>query len=406
VDERAGYRRCVRVKLGLLIAVVALAVAACGGDDRKTESAGKDNSGDAGETIKIGVLVPLSGDNARFGAEMLNAAQLAADDLNSADGVLGRRIEIVPGDDGCDPNAAGPAAEKLAAAGIAGVAGGYCSGAAVPASAALDAKGIPYLSAYATNPAVTDRGLRTVFRIPGRDDEQAIFAARFLAGPGQVRRLAILHDNSLYASYLAEQIRAANDELKLGVQIVFFDAIVPGQSDYRSTLRAIAASRADTLYYAGYHAEMSVILRQVKELALPARVVGSDAIADPAIIEAAGAAAEGVVAIAHLIPELLPSAGAFIQTYTERFGAPPGPSGVYEYDAVRTLANAIFWAGSTEPKDIIEALRTTRHEGLIGEIAFDAKGDRQSTLYVTAIVREGKFRPHKKLDARDNWVDG
>ncbi|HEU5449346.1 MAG TPA: branched-chain amino acid ABC transporter substrate-binding protein [Acidimicrobiia bacterium] len=395
-----------RAKLGLLITVFALGVAACGGDDPKTETAGKDNAGDARETVKIGALVPLSGDNARFGTEMLNAAQLAADDLNASNGVLGRQIEIVSGDDRCDPDAAGPAADQLAMRGIVGVAGGYCSGAAVPASAALDAKGLPYISAYATNPAVTDRGLQTVFRLPGRDDQQAAFAARFLAGPGQARKLAILHNNTLYASYLAERTRSANDELKLGMQIVFFDDISPGQPDYRSTLTAIKSSGADTLYYAGYQAEASVILRQAKELALPARIVGSDATADPSMIDATGAAAEGFVATAALVPELLPRAGTFIQAYTQRFGAQPGPSGVYEYDAVRTLANAIFWAGSTDPKDIIEALRTTRHEGLIGEIAFDAKGDRQSTLYTTAIVRDGKFRPHKKLDARDNWVDG
>lgn len=395
-----------RARWGPVIAVFVLALAACGGGDPTFESAGKGKAGDAGETVKIGVLVPLSGDNARFGTEMLNGAQLAADDLNATGGVLGRRIEILPGDDRCEPDAAGPAAEQLAGRGIVGVAGGYCSGAAVPASASLDAKGIPYVSAYATNPAVTDRGLRAVFRIPGRDDQQAAFAARFLAGPGQARRLAILHNNTLYASYLAERTRSANDELELGMQIVFFDAIAPGQSDYRATLAAVKSSGADTLYYAGYQAEVSVILRQAKELALPARIAGSDATADPAMIEATGAAAEGYVATAALVPELLPRAGAFIQAYTERFGAPPGPSGVYEYDAVRTLANAIFWAGSTDPKDIVEALRATRHEGLIGEIAFDAKGDRQSTLYQTAIVRDGKFRPHKKLDARDNWVDG
>jgi branched-chain amino acid transport system substrate-binding protein len=393
--------------LGLLIAVFVLAPAACGGGDREAEPGGnRTNAGNSPDTVKIGALVPLSGDNARFGVEMLNAAKLAADDLNASGGVLGRRIEIVSGDDGCDPNAAGPAAEELAASGIVGVAGGYCSGAAVPASAALDAKGIPYVSAFATNPALTDRGLRTVFRITGRDDHQGTFAARFLAGPGEVRRLAILHDNTLYARYLAERTRAANDEHKLGMQIVFFDAISPGQRDYRPTLSAINASRADTLYYAGYQAEVSVILRQARELGLSARVVGSDATADAAIIEATGAAAEGYVATGALFPEFLPRAGAFIQAYSERFGAAPGPSGVYEYDAVRTLANAIFWAGSTDPKDIVEALRSTRHEGLIGEIAFDAKGDRQSTLYATAIVREGKFRPHKKLDARDNWVDG
>lgn len=79
---------------------------------------------------------------------------------------------------------------------------------------------------------------------------------------------------------------------------------------------------------------------------------------------------------------------------------------MYEYDSVRVLANAIFWAGSTDPKDIVDALRTTRHQGLTGEIFFDEKGDRQTAVHVTAIVRNGEFQPYKRLDARGSWIDG
>ena len=395
-----------RARLGLLIAMVVVALPACGGGDTKPGSAQKNDGkpANAQETIKIGALLPLSGSNAPAGADMLNAAKLAADDVNASGGILGRRIEIVPGDDGCDDPMATAAAQAVIPSGIVGVAGGYCSGAAIPASAVLDGAGIPYVAAFATNPALTDRGLRTVFRVQGRDDNEAAFAARFLAGPGGTKKLALLHDNTLYAKGLAELVRSVNDQLKFGLQVVFFDAITPGQADYRPALAQVKASGADTLYYTGYPAEAAVILRQAKELGL--RVMGGAAIAEPAVLEEAGPAAEGVIASTTPLPGFLPSGDSFSVPYTERFGHAPGPASVYEYDAVRVLANAIFWAGSTDPKDIIEALRTTRHEGLIGEIAFDAKGDRQSTLYTTAIVRDGKFRAHKRLDAWDNWVDG
>lgn len=245
-----------RARSGLLIAVFVLTQTACGGGGSERKDA---NANDPIDRIKIGVLVPLSGDHARPGTGMLNAAQLAADELNASGGVLGRRLEVVSGDDRCDPEIAGRAADKLVASGVVGVVGGYCSGAAIPASAATDAKGIPYISAFATNPAVTDRGLRTVFRIPGRDDQQAAFAARFLAGPAGVRRLAVLHDNTVYAKDLAEQTRSANDELNLGMEVVFFDAIRPGKQDYRPTLTAIKASGADALYFTGYPPEWIVI---------------------------------------------------------------------------------------------------------------------------------------------------
>ncbi|HKY77460.1 MAG TPA: ABC transporter substrate-binding protein, partial [Acidimicrobiia bacterium] len=139
MDERGGYRRCVRVRLGLIIAVFLLAPLACGNDS--TPGSAQQDGGrpeDSQATIKIGVLLPLSGGNAEAGANMLDAAKLAADDVNAADGVLGRRIEIISGDDGCSPEMATAAAANILATGIVGIAGGYCSGAAIPASAVTD----------------------------------------------------------------------------------------------------------------------------------------------------------------------------------------------------------------------------------------------------------------------------
>jgi ABC-type branched-subunit amino acid transport system substrate-binding protein len=149
-----------------------------------------------------------------------------------------------------------------------------------------------------------------------------------------------------------------------------------------------------------------LILRQAKELGLPLRLTGGDSNVDPEVIQAAGPAAEGFVTTTTPLPAFLPSGEAFARSYNQRFERAPGPYSMYTYDAVRTLANAIFWAGSTDPKDIVEALRTTRYQGLTGEIFFDEKGDRQAVLFMTAIVRNGEFRPYKRLDPRGNWIDG
>jgi ABC-type branched-subunit amino acid transport system substrate-binding protein len=391
---------------GLLIGVLVAALSACGGADPGAGANGKGSRAVNAGTIRIGVLLPLSGSGAGIGSDLVKAAQLAADDLNAAGGVLGRQVEIVPGDDGCDGEKATAAAEAILASGLVGVAGGSCSGAAIPATAVLDPRGIPYVSGFATNPALTERGLRTVFRVTGRDDQQASFAARFLAGPVGVKKLALLHDNTVYARGLAELVRSANDDLKLGMQVVFFDAITPGQADYRPALTQIKASGADTLYFTGYPREAGLVLRQARELGLPLRLTGGDSTIDPAVIEGAGPAAEGFVSTTTPVPAFLPSGESYGRNYSQRFGRPPGPYSMYTYDAVRVLANAIFWAGSTDPKDIVEALRTTRYQGLTGEIFFDEKGDRQAVLFVTAIVHNGEFRPYKKLDPRGNWIDG
>jgi ABC-type branched-subunit amino acid transport system substrate-binding protein len=387
----------------LLIASLAVILAGCGGGSDSGSASGE-KGGKPQDAIKIGVLLPLSGENANIGADQLNAANLASEEINAAGGVLGRQIEIVPADDGCDPQTGTAAAEKLLGSGIVGVTGGYCSAAAIPETAVLQPKGIPYI-ALATNPALTERGLNTVFRISGRDDQQGIFAARFLAGPAGARRLAIVHNNSTYARGLAEHARMANSELKLGLEIVYFDAITPGEPDYGSALTKISRSGADTLYFTGYAPEAGVIVRQAKELGLPVRLIGGDATNEPTVIKTAGSAAEGFVVTTAPLPEFLPGATAFMNAYTGRFGGAPGAFSVYQYDAVKVLTDAITRAVSTDPQDVSEALRTTRYAGITGEIAFDAKGDRQTIVYLTAIVQDGKFRPHKKIGANGGWVD-
>lgn len=390
-----------------LLAGMALILAACGGGDSgEPAAAATDKGGDGkNQAIKIGVLVPLSGGSAAGGTDMLNAAELAADEINAAGGVLDRTVEIVPGDDGCDPQTGTAAAQKLAVSGVVAIAGGYCSGAAIPETAVLDPKGIPYISAAATNPELTERGLGTVFRTIGRDDQQGPFAARFLAGPAGARKLAILHDNTTYAKGLAEQTRAASERLNTGMDIVFFDALTQGESDYTSMLTKVKGSGADTLYFTGHFAEAGLLLRQSKDLGLDVRLTGGDATNDRTIIETAGSAAEGYVATTAPLPEFLPGTAGFVTAYSKRFGSPPGPYSVYEYDAVKVLADAITRAGSADPEAITEALRTTSYEGLTGPIAFDAKGDRVKTAYVTAVVKDGKFTPHKRLDEAENWVD-
>ena len=197
----------------------------------------------------------------------------------------------------------------------------------------------------------------------------------------------------------------ANNDLKLGMQIVFFDAITPGEPDYASTLTKIKDSGADTLYFTGYAPEAGLIVRQAKELGLAVRLIGGDATNDPTVIKTAGSAAEGFIVTTAPLPEFLPGATAFINAYTERFGGAPGPFSVYQYDAVKVLTDAITRAVSTDPRDVSEALRTIRSAGITGEIAFDAKGDRQTILYLTAIVQDGKFRPHKKIGANGGWFD-
>jgi ABC-type branched-subunit amino acid transport system substrate-binding protein len=385
------------------MAVAALLATGCGSS--AVGGGDKTSGGTESGAIPIGVLVPLTGSSSSAGMDMLNAAKLAADGINEAGGVLGRKVRIVPGDDACDPQAGTAAAQKMVVSKVVGVAGGYCSSASIPETAVLDPEGIPFISAASTHPELTERGFHTVFRTIGRDDQQGPFAVRFLTGPVGAKRIAIVHDNTTYSKGLAEQTRDANGRLGTGAEIVLFDAITPGESDYSSTLTKIKASGADTFYFTGYFAEGGLLVRQARALGLTATLVGGDSTQDPTLVKTAGPAAEGFMCTTAPLPAFLPGAAGFVESYTKRFGSAPGPYSVYEHDAVTALVAGISRAGSVDPEKVTAALRKTRITGLTGEISFDVKGDREKTVYVTAIVKDGKFVPYKKLDAGGNWID-
>lgn len=383
-------------------ALAALACSAC--SPAGSEKAAATDAGSA-DPIVIGALLPLTGSSASAGEDMLNAAKLAADDANSAGGVLGRQVRIEAGDDGCDPQTGTAAAQKMIVSQVVGIAGGYCSSASIPETAVLDPKGIPFISAASTNPQLTERGLHTVFRTIGRDDQQGPFAASFLTGPVGAKRIAIVHDNTTYAKGLAEQTRDALGRLGGAAKIVFFDAITPGESDYTSTLTKIKKSAADAVYFTGYFAEGGLLVRQARTLGLTAALVGGDATQDVTLIKTAGSAAKGFLVTTAPLPAFLPAAKGFVQRYTTRFGRAPGPFSVYEYDAVTALVKAIAAAGSTEGAKVTAALARLEFTGLTGDIAFTAKGDRRKAVYVTATVKDGAFVPYKQLDAAGNWVN-
>ncbi|QKW36112.1 branched-chain amino acid ABC transporter substrate-binding protein [Actinomadura sp. NAK00032] len=390
-DRRRRTRLLAAAGAGLLLAPLA---AACGSDDPA-------GSG----PIKIGVPAPLSGDSASAGQDILAAAKVAAAEINKAGGVDGRSVEIVEADDQCSAQQGAQAAQKLLNSGVVAVAGGYCSGAAVPAIPIYGRRSVPFVMDASTNPSLTDSGKGKVFRTCGRDDNQGTVAAKFMTGELRARRIALLHDNTTYAKGLAD---AAGESVKqLGGQVVYADALQPGQSDYSPVLTKIASTRPDVLYFTGYFAEAGLLMKQREQLGLKFTLMGGDATTDSTVLKTAGRAAAGYIATTAPLAKDLPAAGRFVSAYKAATGADPGPFSVYEYDAVKVVAKAVDDAGSTEGADITAALHKIKDfPGITGPITFDDKGDRTDPLYITVRVEDGAFTAYKKLDKSGaTWVD-
>ena len=350
-------------------------------------------AGAQGAPIKIGVPVPLSGGNAKMGNDISQAATLAVEEWNAKGGVLGRKLEIVAFDDACDAQQSVTAAHKLVDGGVVAVAGGYCSSAAIPASAVYHDAGVAFVADASSNPKLTDQGFENVFRVIGRDDQQGPYAAGFMMNTLKAKKIAIIHDNTLYAKGLADATKAAL-EGKPGVQVVFFDAVTPGEKDFSAVLTKVKSLSPDVTYYTGYYPEGGLIAKQFKDLGVPGKFMAGDANNDPTFISEAGPASEGVYVTSTPLPQDQSSAKSFIDRYKKRWNQDPGPYSALEYDAVNVVINAIKQSGSTDRAAIIKAITATKnYQGATGAINFDKKGDRTSVLYITYIIKGGKFVP-------------
>ncbi|GAB0119959.1 branched-chain amino acid ABC transporter substrate-binding protein [Acidisoma sp. 7E03] len=357
----------------------------------------------AADTIKIGVTVPLSGPYAAAGTDILHGAEMAAAQINAAGGVLGKQLQIVGEDDGCDAQMGVQAAQKLVDSGVPVVAGSYCSGAALPELVTLHRAGIPYVLDAATNPKLTSMGFDTVFRTIGRDDEQGPFAAAFIADYLHAKKAAVIDDNTTYSKGLAENTVQALK--KDGVDVVYYDAITPGQMDYSAVLTHVAALKPDVIYYTGYFSEAGLLAKEAAALHLKLQMMGGDSTNDPTLIKTAGPGAEGWIATTAPLPQFLSGAKDFVDAYTKKYGQAPGPYSVYEYDAVGVVAKAIADAKSDKPADITAALHQIKdYPGITGKITFDKQGDRTVAVYITVVVKNGAFTPGMKLNAAGQWV--
>jgi ABC-type branched-subunit amino acid transport system substrate-binding protein len=364
------------------------------------------NAAFAQETIKIGVPVPLSGSYVTAGKDILNGAQLAAGDINAKGGVLGKKIELVPEDDKCDADAAAGAAQSLVDKGVVAVAGGYCSSAALPELRVFHGAGLAYVMDASTNPELTEKTWDGAFRTIGRDDEQGPFAAKFMKEVLHAKSVAVINDNTTYSKGLADNTVEALK--KQGVDVVYNDAVTPGQMDYADAAKSVAELKPDVVYYTGYYPEAALLAKDVRQLKLPVKyLMGGDGTTDPTLIQAAGQAAKGMICTTAPLPQFLTSAKArrFVADYKKAYSHAPGPYSIYEYDAVSVVAKAIADAKSTKPADITAALhKISNFEGATGDISFNEKGDRKNAVYMAVIAQGTDFKPYRELAANGSWV--
>ena len=164
--------------------------------------------------VKIGVAGPFTGPNATYGAQYWKGASQAVADINAAGGIKGEKIVLVQGDDACEPKQAVAVANRLVdEAKVSAVVGHFCSSSTMPASEVYDEAGILTITPGSTNPQITERGMKDLFRMCGRDDQQGAIAANYMLDVLKAKKIAVIHDKDTYGQGLADATCIVTEEL-------------------------------------------------------------------------------------------------------------------------------------------------------------------------------------------------
>ncbi len=337
------------------------------------------SAGVAQAEIVIATAGPMTGQYASFGEQMARGAALAVQDLNAAGGVLGQQVKIAVGDDACDPRQAVSVANQMVNDGVVFMAGHFCSGSSIPASQVYTEEGILQISPASTNPALTDDGGDNVYRVCGRDDQQGLIAAGYLADNYSSANIAIVHDKTAYGKGLADATRESLNAA--GVTEALYEAYTAGESDYSALVSKLKSENIDVLYVGGYHTEAGLMVRQMREQGMDTQLISGDALVTDEYWSITGDAGEGTLMTFGPDPRNFPAAQQVV-TKSRSQGYEPEGYTLYTYAAIQVWAQAVEAAGSVDLDDVMGALNAGTFDTVLGDITFDGNGDIKQPAYV------------------------
>ncbi|QND53821.1 ABC transporter substrate-binding protein [Phyllobacterium sp. 628] len=338
--------------------------------------------------IVIGNIAPVTGPVAAYGMQVKNGVEAAAEAINAEGGIKGEKIVIKLFDDAGEPKQGVSVANQVVGEGIKFVVGPVTSGVSMPVSDVLAENGILMITPTSTTPDLTTRGLETVFRTCGRDDQQADVAAKYMLEHYKDKRIAIVYDKNTYGTGLANGLKAALN--KGGVKEVVNQGINAGEKDYSALVTRLKAEKAEVIYFGGYHPEGGLIARQLADQGIKAQIIGAEGLSNTEYWAIGGDAAAGTLFTNSADPTKNPSASKIIDALKAK-NIPAEAFTLNAYAALQVIKAGIEKAGSADPAAVAEAL----HSGapvstVVGDLTYAKTGDLTTPTFVLFKWEGGK----------------
>ncbi len=355
----------------LTLALTTIILSSCTGATPSGESPHSASS----NPIRIGYIGPITGDASSFGADTLNGARMAIEEVNASGGIDGRPVSLIAEDGRCDGPTSEAAAEKLTSIDqVVGIIGGHCSSETLAAAPVVEEASVPLISPISSSPDITHAG-DFVFRVYPSDALKGKALARYFDSK-QFKRVAVISENTDFCLGVKNVAVAALTE---GTECICDEVVAPGTKDYRTALTELNKKEFDVFLANGQSpTTVAAMATQMRELGLTQPIVSTDAADSVTLGHIARDAVEGLRALS--VPSLSPDdphAREFMNTFDGKYRAPEVGYffAALSYEATKILLEAISEAG-TDGKVLRDELYVhSGYETLVGTISFDEYGD-------------------------------
>jgi branched-chain amino acid transport system substrate-binding protein len=348
----------------------------------------------AGEAVKLGVLMPVSGTLAYDGGLTIDGIKLAADEINAGGGIDGKmKIDLVVEDSAGLPATSVAAMTKLVGVHkVSAVVGDFASSCTLASMEVAKRERVPLVTPISLAPKITQSGNEWVFRACDNSEMIANAFTKYAVKDKKVRKWAFIAVNTDYGR---GSVDAYSKKLKeLGGDVGLVEYFNQGETDYYAILTKLQATDTQGLCLLGETMDLSRVVNQFFELGLNKKMVLMDPTSgtfNSKFIELTKGRAEGMIGASRFVDTLeTPAAKKFVAAFKARYGRVPEKYAQAGYDAVHMIAQAISRAKSTQPAAVRDALTQTQYAGPQGKAFFDKTNQLIIDEYIIS-VKDGKF---------------
>lgn len=371
----------------VLILAVALVAAACGSP---APSAGSAPAAKGPEEVQVGVMAPLTGNNAEYGQIWKKSMDMAVDEINKNNMIPGKTLRLVVEDTQSDPKQSATVAKKFADdPKIVAVIGDFSSSASLAAAPILLSAKKVQLSPTASDPKFSLSG-DYMFSIVGSQKGEAPFLADMALKDMNGKKIGVMFINNDWGNVTKDIF--VESVKKSGGNIVEEIAYLPTDKDFRATLTRLQAKQPEVLFVAGFYDQVSLMQKQRADLGWKVPVLCPSSCYSPLMIQQGGEAAEGQKLAAVFFPaDPNPKVQAFVKVYKEVAGQEPNQFAALAYDSVMLMAQTIAKTGtdSTKIRDGL-ANFVSGYNGVTGEMKFNEERI-VVKKYVPLEIKNGQF---------------